>query len=327
MDKVRYQKHILEQRKLYEGKSCEVCGKEHDHSYGTGRFCSKHCAYAFKKTKGASPKLKAHLDKLRAEGKVGCSNKPYGTWKCLICSQVFKSRSQLKKHQCEVHGKLEGSKTDNGKFKCQYCGKEFDKKQSLGAHMGACKMHPDKVHHDLCRVNQGKRLSDFYAAHPEKNVWNGRHHSIESRQKISDKRAKLMRTEYLDNPHAYVKWYKVKNIKNEEFSVRGHWEENVALQLNKLGIYWTKSDPIKYFNEYWHNYIPDLYVPSMDVYVEVKGRYSNANRIKMRLVTEQNPGKKIYFINNRKYRAFIHGHCPFNDNLLIKDEDLKLEEK
>ena len=38
-----------------------------------------------------------------------------------------------------------------------------------------------------------------------------------------------MRTEYLDNPHAYVKWYKVKNIKNEEFSVRGHWEENVAL--------------------------------------------------------------------------------------------------
>lgn len=193
--------------------------------------------------------------------------------------------------------------------------------------MGACKMHPDKVRHDLLRANQGKRLSDFYAVHPEKNVWNGRHHSIESRQKISDKRAKLIRTEYLDNPYAYVKWYKVKNIKNEEFSVRGHWEENVALQLNKLGIYWTKSDPIKYFNEYQHNYIPDLYVPSMDVYVEVKGRYSNANRIKMRLVTEQNPGKKIYFINNRKYRAFIHGHCPFDDSLLIKDEDLKLEEK
>ena len=47
--------------------------------------------------------------------------------------------------------------------------------------MGACKMHPDKVRHDLLRANQGKRLSDFYAVHPEKNVWNGRHHSIESR--------------------------------------------------------------------------------------------------------------------------------------------------
>ena len=26
---------------------CENCGKEHDGSYGSGRFCSKSCAIAF----------------------------------------------------------------------------------------------------------------------------------------------------------------------------------------------------------------------------------------------------------------------------------------
>lgn len=26
---------------------CEKCGKEHDGSYGSGRFCSAHCARSF----------------------------------------------------------------------------------------------------------------------------------------------------------------------------------------------------------------------------------------------------------------------------------------
>lgn len=80
---------------------------------------------------------------------------------------------------------------------------------------------------------------------------------------------------------------------------------------------------MKYFKEYWHNYVPDLYVPSMDVYVEVKGRYPDTDRIKMRLVVEQNPSKKIYFIHD-KYGDFIAGRCPFDDSLLIKEEDLQL---
>ena len=36
-------------------------------------------------------------------------------------------------------------------------------------------------------------------------------------------------------------------MKNEEFSVRGTWEVNVAKHLNDLGIYWTtwlKAKPI-----------------------------------------------------------------------------------
>lgn len=132
-----------------------------------------------KKFKNAhNPKVKAHLDKLRAEGKVAPRN-PYGTWTCKICGKIFETRSELKKHMKSVH-------------------------------------------------NSGC---------------------------VAKK----------------VKWYKVKNLEGKEFSVRGHWEENVALRLNELGILWVKAAPIRYFKDYWHNYIPDLYIPDRDIYVEVKG--------------------------------------------------------
>lgn len=36
---------------------CENCGKEHDGSYGSGRFCSKECARAFS-TKNSKGQLK-----------------------------------------------------------------------------------------------------------------------------------------------------------------------------------------------------------------------------------------------------------------------------
>ena len=66
--------------------------------------------------------------------------------------------------------------------------------------------------------------------------------------------------------HGRVKWYKIKNLNGDEFSVRGTWELNVAKRLNALGILWIKPKPIKYVSDRKRNYVADLYVPSMDVY-------------------------------------------------------------
>ena len=69
-----------------------------------------------------------------------------------------------------------------------------------------------------------------------------------------------------------VKWYKIKNIVGQEFSVRGHWEERVALRLNELGIIWTKAKPIPYFDgDITRHYVPDFWLPTLESYVEVKG--------------------------------------------------------
>lgn len=309
-------------------KPCEFCGKEHDHTYGSGRFCSKECKDAYigsinKEIEHSSPKVKAHLDKLRAEGKVGRPKAPHGTWKCKLCEMILDTRNQLKEHMANVHG-VEHSGciiTGDGKYVCRYCGKEFDTSRKVGGHMINCPNHPNKKEHEEAHRQSGKTYSERYARGEIQNSYISTHPSLETRQKISAKRAEQVMNQYLNKEHVKVKWYKVKNLEGKEFSVRGHWEENVALRLNALGILWVKAAPIKYFKDYWHNYIPDLYIPDKDIYVEVKGGYPDSDREKMKLVIEQHPEKKIYFIH-KQYHDFIEGKCAFDDNLCIGKDDL-----
>lgn len=76
--------------------TCPVCGKEHDGSYGSGKFCSKHCRYVYigKQTKNHVcnfPKVK--------------NKKPWGTWKCCWCGEVFETKSKLIDHKRLFHKK------------------------------------------------------------------------------------------------------------------------------------------------------------------------------------------------------------------------------
>ena len=83
------------------------CGKEHDGSYGSGRFCSNHCRCAFNasKAKHGTLKSKCAHPKLRA---------PYGTWKCSKCNEVFETRRKLRNHREEVHPELVGHVWNKG---------------------------------------------------------------------------------------------------------------------------------------------------------------------------------------------------------------------
>lgn len=325
MNKERYQKKIQLERLKHKDDLCECCGKEHNHTYGTGRFCSNECRveYIAQKKRGAkNPKIKAHLDRLRQEGKIA-AQAPYGTWKCNACNLIFNTRRQQDEHMMKVHKHIyaNGIPTKNEKVLCPYCGREFASYQSLGGHSISCPKHPNKAEHDDVHKRQGRTYSRKYANGEIKQSIKSHRHTLETKQKISAKRAEQVRNEYLLKFHAKVKWYKVKNIAGQEFAVRGHWEEHVAMRLNELGILWVKASPIKYFKDYWHNYSADFYIPSKDIYVEVKGRYPDADREKMRLVVEQNPDKKIYFIHDQ-YNDFVSGKCEFDDDLLIKEQDL-----
>ena len=85
---------------------CEQCGKDHNGFYGSGRFCSAQCAKEFiasKKRGAKNSKVKAHLDKLRSEGKIKCHRAKYGTWKCLVCNEIFETRAKLKAHTQQEH--------------------------------------------------------------------------------------------------------------------------------------------------------------------------------------------------------------------------------
>lgn len=113
-----------------------------------------------------------------------------------------------------------------------------------------------------------------------------------------------------------IPYYKVKNIEGKEYSVRGTWELQVAEKLNELGIKWIRNHILKYrrpdeSKERFYN--PDFYLPDEDMFIEVKGYYSDKDKEKMQLVLEHNPGVKIKMIFYKEL------------NLLMKNE-LTLDE-
>lgn len=82
-------------------KQCEVCGKEHDGSYGSGRFCSASC------------RSKANLNKVRNRVSnlpsivnrniIHEANIRAAKWKCVHCGECFGSRAKLYEHVANVH--------------------------------------------------------------------------------------------------------------------------------------------------------------------------------------------------------------------------------
>lgn len=76
---------------------CENCGNEHDGSYGSGRFCSKHCKCSFNAKKQKNYPTKEQLQKRKGFYR---KTKLAG-WTCTTCFLIFKTRAELRKHRIE----------------------------------------------------------------------------------------------------------------------------------------------------------------------------------------------------------------------------------
>lgn len=171
---------------------CETCGKEHDGSYGSGRFCSfsckqkfasknslKKCAQTVKAKYGikcqcehcgkkflSKKELRTHLP--HCEKRVRFASLKHGNWKCEVCGNVFETRRKLcshKKEQSHYNYKGSASYIENG-F-CKFCGKKLSALNTLHFHEKRCLKNPNRISHA------------------------GRHHSDEVRKKISERMKKL----------------------------------------------------------------------------------------------------------------------------------------
>jgi len=73
------------------------------------------------------------------------------------------------------------------------------------------------------------------------------------------------------------------------------WEVACAQRLDELGISWERDPSIKihYRDKKLRsrNYIPDFYLPEYDIYLEVKGYWTDRAKWKMRDVMVRNPDK------------------------------------
>ena len=139
-------------------------------------------------------------------------------------------------------------------------------------------------------------------------------HSKETKEILSKIRSEYLASAKNAGGFKDVGWYTISNVKNIEYVVRGLWEYNVALKFNELNILWIRNQYLNYFvDEVKKIYNPDFYLPELDEYIEVKGYFSDKDKIKMDAVIDQNPNVKIRFMKEKEYSNFING------NILISE--------
>tara|TARA_Y100000310_G_scaffold156644_1_gene156068 strand:- start:12071 stop:12469 length:399 start_codon:yes stop_codon:yes gene_type:complete len=82
-------------------------------------------------------------------------------------------------------------------------------------------------------------------------------------------------------------------VDGETVSMDSSWEVACAQRLDELGIRWIRNPSIKLKyttrGRRARNYIPDFYLPDHDVYIEVKGYWTDAARHKMKDVLSRHP--------------------------------------
>lgn len=215
-------------------------------------------------------------------------------------------------------------------YTCKYCGKTCKNKNSLAQHEIRCASNPNKkvfksnfikYHNDIKNGVKVKQYTNQYVKakmlglpKPEMTtetkekiaaVWLGRNHSEETKQKISASMKRVVK----ERPESYSASNVNGRVKKVEYNGQifdSSWEVIVAKFLDDNGYIWYK--PTKGFEYIWENdthlYYPDFYIPSLDLYIEVKGYKRDRDDYKWKsinnlLVIKQ---KEITAINKGTYK-------------------------
>lgn len=266
---------------------CENCGKEHDGSYGSGRFCSKECAHSFS-SKNTTGQLKEA--------------------KCIDCGKpiYIGKRASLKTCRCEECNKL------HNQLICNICGRKYNKNEG-GCNNDFCKNHKlqfikslikyfgfDKTKLGTLEVeNEFLRIKEFI-----KILY------INDRITEDELRKKFNYTSGMSNFHKILKQLGIKTLSSKEATklayllgrkdneiiqnqyccgwhttwnnkdvyLRSSYELDYAKELDEQKIdYEVEFKHIKYWDSQKQEYrcaIPDFYIPSINTIVEIKSNYT-----------------------------------------------------
>lgn len=243
--KSRKQKDDLlkkEAKRLLNGMfKCEnpKCNKEHDGSYGTGRFCSRSCASSV-----ASLSIDYMALGLKRRGIKQDHSKqtaPYGTWKCKHCDQICRTKGELQKHIHNNHVKI----GEDGRT-CVW-------------NKGLTKETDERVAKNAKRVSEGfrKRISEGYV----NPTWTDEYWTKERRKEKSELKKKF----YQEHPEKHPNRKLAGNRKKMTYP-------------EKVVFNWLVEHKIKFEHQYFFKtdqftrYV-DFYIPERKLFIEVDGQY------------------------------------------------------
>lgn len=199
-------------------------------------------------------------------------------------------------------------------LKCVFCTKICKSESSYKQHYVRCNNNPNKILYKPAGKPKGYRpwntgltkdTDTRVLKHSNKlkgkiGTFLGKKHTEESKRKISQKLS-------INNKGGRAKWYEVAGQK-----VQGTWERNVALKFEELGIKWKKLKTNRDILEYIMDnkircYTPDFYLPTYNVYLEVKGHWWGRDREKMDIVLKTHVDKNIVIIEKEQYEKILGG--------------------
>ena len=215
------------------------CGKEHDGSYASGRFCCEKCKRHYVSKIGAQTLIKDGRKHRPKNFKTSTS--PYGTWKCDICGFIAKTRRELVLHKKELNHK-------NPSAPDLYKGKTLSEE------------HREKIRQSIIiAVKEGRCTG--HAKTTEKEELR--------KKRISE--AALKRT----TPRS-TKRTEPYNCKDGDIvNLDSSYERIVAKILDDNNIKWIRPKPLVWYSDDCkkHHYFPDFYLVDFDVYLDPKNDY------------------------------------------------------
>ncbi len=156
----------------------------------------------------------------------------------------------------------------------------------------------------------GRKLSEEHKRKISESQ-KGKKHTEESKQQMSEAHKGRKFTEEhkkrIGDAHRGEKCYfygrtpsngrGIGSICNKSHWVRSTWERKVADWLFSHGVNYEYEPERFVFNKNY-SYLPDFYIPSLDLYIEVKGYMSSKNQIQHKLFT--NRGHELLIIDDMK---------------------------
>lgn len=186
------------------------------------------------------------------------------------------------------------------KVKCEKCEKLISL-SNRKRHYRSCVLGEQTAWNAGLTKEQDERVAQYSRTLKtlmNQKVQNGTYQSIvlsdEAKERLSLRMSKR-------NPGGKSKWFKVNGI-----SVQGTWERNLAEHMTYLKIDWCRHSPIKYVKDgQIKRYSPDFFLKEVNVAIEVKGYWWGTDKLKMRLVLEQNQNSNILVVEKQFYKRLI----------------------
>lgn len=204
---------------------------------------------------------------------------------------------------------------------CEFCKEKFFGRDLFKKHRSECGKKSGLSVDSLGRIiipGRSKKSMETLRKKVKEGTatfsWTGKHHTEDTRKKLSESRIKYLE----NNPNHGLKWYTINGIQ-----VQGTWEKKFAEYLTSKNILWERKR-IQFLGT--HRYTPDFYCPELNIYFEVKGFRRDRDIYKMHLALREHPEIQIKMIEreelNRLDEIDIFKLPNFQEKYKFEDIDL-----